>query len=127
MDSDLLVLKTRHGRRISITLLTMDSPMTPPILTEPRTMAETIQREITLNMKQGLHIRACSALVSIASGFSGQVTLKYHGRTADASSMFDLLALGVEPHDSVSVEATGEGATGVVEQIEELFALASLG
>jgi len=81
------------------------------------------QRNLTLNLEQGLHIRACSLVVDIVSNFDGPVSVTYNGKSADAASMFDLLELAVLPDASVVVEASGPEADGILDQIEQLFSL----
>lgn len=82
---------------------------------------ETIRRTVRLGVAQGLHIRVCSNVTSIVSGFSGKVFLHYGEKVADASSMFDLMSLAALPNSELIVEANGNGAAGIVEQLEHLL------
>ena len=52
-------------------------------------------RTVTLQLEQGLHIRVCSVVVSLVVPFDGPVTIRNGDKSADASSMFDLLQQGV--------------------------------
>ncbi|WP_437203161.1 HPr family phosphocarrier protein [Planctomicrobium sp. SH664] len=82
-----------------------------------------ISRTVKLNLSQGLHIRACSKVVAIVGKFNGQVRIRYGNRTADASSMFDLVQLAAVPGSELVLEANGDGAEGVLDALEQLFSL----
>lgn len=74
-------------------------------------------------LEQGLHIRVCSRVVEIVTPFDGEVLLHHGGRVADGSSMFDILQLMALPGATITIEATGNGAEEVVNQLIELFSL----
>lgn len=80
-----------------------------------------IRRNVRLNICQGLHLRVCSNVVAIVNGFPGSVKIVYGDKSADASSIFDLLLLAALPNSELIVEAQGEGAVGIIQQIEKLF------
>ena len=85
-----------------------------------------IRRNIRLNLKQGLHIRVCSFVVSIVSNFQGHVRILNGERSADANSMFDLIQLAAAPQSELIVEATGDNSESVLDELEHLFSLQSL-
>lgn len=80
-----------------------------------------IRRQVKLNLKQGLHIRACSKVVALVTGFSGQIRIHYQGRAADASSMFDLVQLAALPGSDLILEGDGDGADSIIDSLEELL------
>ncbi|WP_417850409.1 HPr family phosphocarrier protein [Thalassoglobus sp.] len=88
-----------------------------PIMSEP----DSIRRNVRLKLAQGLHIRACSNVIAIVSGFAGKVLIHVGDRSADASSMFDLLLLTALPDSDLVIEASGDGAESIVEKLEDLF------
>ncbi len=87
------------------------------IMSEP----DSIRRNVRLKLAQGLHIRACSNVIAIVGDFAGKVTIHSGEKSADASSMFDLLLLTALPDSDLVIEATGDGAETIVEKLEDLF------
>lgn len=82
---------------------------------------QIIRRNVRLKIEQGLHIRACSNVIAIVDGFGGKVTIQYGDKSADASSMFDLMLLAALPDSELVIEANGEGAEEIVDRLELLF------
>ncbi len=83
--------------------------------------SQPIQRTVRLKIVQGLHIRACSGVVAIMDGFEGRVQIHYGNKSADASSMFDLMLLAALPNSELSLEAEGEGSELILDQIEDFL------
>jgi phosphotransferase system HPr (HPr) family protein len=79
-------------------------------------------RSVILQLEQGLHLRVCSRVVAIVSGFDGVVRIHNGDKSADAASMFDLLQLVALPGAELKVEANGAGGEQVVDQLTALFA-----
>ncbi|WP_437192379.1 HPr family phosphocarrier protein [Planctomicrobium sp. SH527] len=84
-----------------------------------------ITRPVKLNLTQGLHIRACSRVVALVGGFNGSVRIRYGTRTADASSMFDLMQLAALPGADLTIEGQGDGVESVLDSIEQFFSKTS--
>lgn len=80
-----------------------------------------VTRSVQLQLEQGLHIRVCSLVVSIVSPFDGTVQIRHGERSADASSMFDLLQLLALPGAMLDMEACGPGANEVLDKLAALF------
>ena len=81
---------------------------------------DDIVRTVTLRLDEGLHVRPCSQIAAVAGQSAGQVTLRVGDRSADASSMLEMMALGVEPGTELQVVGT-ETAAASVEQIVAMF------
>lgn len=77
-----------------------------------------ISKTVTLNIKQGLHIRACSSVIALVGNFDGQVRIRFGEKSADATSMFDLVQLAAPPGSELILEASGDGAEGVLNGLE---------
>lgn len=84
-----------------------------------------ISRPVKLNLAQGLHIRACSRVVALVGGFDGQMRIRYGNRSADASSMFDLMQLAALPGADLVLEGQGDGAEAVLDALERFFSQTS--
>ncbi|MBN2195040.1 MAG: HPr family phosphocarrier protein [Polyangiaceae bacterium] len=69
----------------------------------------------------GLHARAATKLVQLASRFSCEVHVSRDDQRANAKSVMGVLLLCGSQGTSLTVEALGEGATEAVRQIGELI------
>ena len=85
-------------------------------------MSTTIRREITIINKLGLHARAASKLVKLASGFEAELTLRRDGREANAKSIMAVMMLAASQGITLEFEAQGEDADDAITQIEALIA-----
>ncbi|MCA8991257.1 MAG: HPr family phosphocarrier protein [Planctomycetaceae bacterium] len=83
--------------------------------------SQTETRSVELCLEQGLHLRVCSLLVSIVTPFDGSVKISHQDRTADATSMFELLQLVALKGAVLEIEANGNDPTSVIDQIEEVL------
>ena len=70
----------------------------------------------------GLHARAASRLVQIASSFPCEVIASREGQEANAKSVMGVLLLCGAKGAQLTVEAKGEDAAGAVEAIGTLIA-----
>jgi phosphocarrier protein len=70
----------------------------------------------------GLHARAATKLVQLASKFPCEVVLSHQGQTANAKSVMGVLLLCGSKGSTVEVSATGERAEECVKAIGELIA-----
>ncbi len=95
----------------------------PPLA--PMSDSALISRQVKLHLAQGLHIRACSKVVAIVSGFDGQIKIRYGNRSADAGSMFDLMQLAAIPGADLTLEGQGDGVESVLDSLEEFFSKVS--
>ena len=94
-------------------------------LTNTMTDSASIRRTVRLKLAQGLHMRVCTHVIGIVGKFPGKVSIGYNGNSADASSMFDLMLLAALPDSELLIEAAGDGAEEVVNQLERLFSAES--
>lgn len=79
--------------------------------------SHVVRREVQVELKNGLHMYPCTAIAKAAQEFGGAVRI-IHGRiSADASSLFDLLGLGVVRGTRVTLEADGDGADGLLDHL----------
>jgi phosphotransferase system HPr (HPr) family protein len=71
---------------------------------------------ITLKLmgKTGIDPRVAAQFAMAASGFDGQITVAFHGRTVNAKSVAEVMALGATHGDLVELHAEGEHAQQAV-------------
>jgi len=84
-------------------------------------LLQTVRREVTLTLENGLHLHPISHIVRCAQSFAGSVSLLHNGKRADAKSAFDLMLLGAECGAVLTVEASGADAAAAVAGIASLF------
>lgn len=75
----------------------------------------------TLTNASGLHARPAALLVQTAKRFQSDISLKAHGKVANAKSILSVLSLGVSPGHSVELVATGEDEVDALNVIRQLF------
>lgn len=83
---------------------------------------ERCERECPILNELGLHARAATKLVQLASRFVAEVELEKDGQVANAKSVMGVLLLCGSQGTSVWVRARGEDAEGAVEAIAALIA-----
>ena len=79
------------------------------------------QQAVTVNLKDGLHLRPQSQITRLAQKFDCEVHIRKDDRTVDAKSMFDLMTLEAACGTTLYLEASGEGAVEAVRQLARLF------
>jgi phosphocarrier protein FPr len=75
---------------------------------------------IVIPNRLGMHARPTARLVTLVAQYDAQVTLTHNGRTVAATSLNQVVTLGVRQKDVVVVRASGEQAAAVLEAIETL-------
>lgn len=71
--------------------------------------------------RRGLHARAASKLVQLASQFPCEVTVSREDQSANAKSVMGVLLLCGAQGTKVRVEAVGESADDAIQRIGELI------
>lgn len=82
--------------------------------------AASAELTIIVPNRLGLHARPAARLVSLVAQYDAQVTLTHNGRTAPATSLNQVMTLGVHQKDVLVVRAAGADALAVLGAIEEL-------
>ncbi|MBF0522620.1 MAG: HPr family phosphocarrier protein [Candidatus Omnitrophica bacterium] len=80
-----------------------------------------IQKEIIIKNKQGLHARPAAMLVQIVSKFNATVNLEKDGQKVNGRSIMGILTLGAQKDSNLLIEADGDDAQDVVNEIEKLL------
>lgn len=61
----------------------------------------------TIKTKTGLHARPAAILVNTVSKFQSEVTIAKNGKTSNLKSLLDLLSLGAEQGDQITITVDG--------------------
>jgi phosphocarrier protein HPr len=77
-------------------------------------------RKILIVNKLGLHARASAKLVSLASEFSAEITLKRNGQSVNAKSIMGIMMLAAAKGTELELCAEGEDEKKAVQAISEL-------
>jgi len=73
--------------------------------------------------KLGLHLRAAAELVKTAHQFKSKITIRHQGRSADAKSLINLIALGIPYGAELTITFEGEDAWLASREILGFFKL----
>lgn len=71
--------------------------------------------------KLGLHARAASKLVQLASSFPCEIVISHEGQAANAKSVMGVLLLCGSKGTSLEIEARGEQAERAVQELGSLI------
>ncbi|QDU00796.1 Phosphocarrier protein HPr [Gimesia chilikensis] len=85
-------------------------------------MQESVCRQIvTVKMKQGLHLRPISEIVRMTRDYTCDFKISNGDRSANAREVYDLLELQALPETELVLEAVGDDATKLMEEIVQFF------
>jgi phosphotransferase system HPr (HPr) family protein len=80
------------------------------------------RRKVVVALENGLHVRPMSLIAQATGRFAGDVMIRREdGYAVNAKSMFDLLTLRAEHGMPLMLEAQGEGAVELLDQLEAMF------
>ncbi len=81
-----------------------------------------VSRQVRIRNPEGMHLRAVNLVIQLARRFQSSITVSNHNLRADAKTTpMQLLALGAQPGDELSIEAIGPDALKAVEAIVRLI------
>jgi len=93
----------------------------PPFDVEERTM-KIATRRVRVSHEQGLHLRPCMAIVSLASKYRAKVMIRRGSQAVEAASILDLLTLAVSHGAELVLSATGAESQEALDALARLFA-----
>lgn len=79
-----------------------------------------ISRTATIGAKSGLHARPAALFVNAVNDSGAEVTISFDGNEADASSLLEVITLGAERGDEVTLMAE-DSAASVLDELIELL------
>ena len=82
----------------------------------------SVERDLQVVNKLGLHARAAAALVNLAAGFESNIRLLCRDKEVDATSIMGVMMLAAARGARIRVSASGPDAEAAVTAITELFA-----
>jgi phosphotransferase system HPr (HPr) family protein len=81
----------------------------------------TFRRTVTVNLKDGLHLRPISQIVETVRRFGSPVRISKGELSADAGNVLDLIPLKIEFGTTLIIEATGDNAAQTLDALVALF------
>ena len=82
----------------------------------------SLVRVLKIVNKKGLHARPAAKFVQIVEQYDAQVRVIGKFEPVDGSSILDLLTLSAGPGTSITVEATGNEASAVLDALDKFVA-----
>ena len=80
-----------------------------------------IQKQITINLKQGLHARPATRFVKQAASFSSQIQIIKKDQKADAKSILGIMSMAVAKGETITLSAEGEDEQEALKALEEIL------
>ena len=80
-----------------------------------------IKKEINVKNPQGLHARPAALFVQIVSKYDSIVTIQRDGEKVNGKSIMGILTLGAQRGCDVVIEADGDDAEKVMQELEDLL------
>jgi phosphotransferase system HPr (HPr) family protein len=94
--------------------------MKPTLTTVPPDHSPLVEK-IRIENKFGLHLRAAAKLARLAGRFNCSIQIRKEGKTANAKSVLNLLALALHDEEPFEIVAEGEDAEEALKAIRVLI------
>ncbi|GBQ13572.1 HPr family phosphocarrier protein [Swaminathania salitolerans] len=84
--------------------------------------APTLERDVVIVNRLGLHARAAAKFVTLAESFDAQIEVSRQGQTVSALSIMGLMMLGAGRGETIALSATGPQAGAALDALVALVA-----
>ena len=81
-----------------------------------------ISKEIKIQNSQGLHARPAAIFVQIASKYNSKITVIKDKEKVNGKSIMGILTLGIQNGCPITLEADGDDAVDLLQELEVLLA-----
>lgn len=79
------------------------------------------RRKVVICNKKGLHARAASRLVQVASDYGSEVRLLFGDKQADGKNIMSVMMLAASMGTEIELEAQGEDAEAALDALVQLI------
>ena len=83
-------------------------------------MSPTLNREVRIENRRGLHARASAKFVTLASTLPASIEVEKDGNRVCGTSIMGLMMLGAAMGDSICIHVSGEDAESALAQLTDL-------
>lgn len=80
-----------------------------------------IKAKIKIRNRSGLHARPAAIFINTCRQFKSKITIMKEGRMANGKNMLQILALGIDMGDEVTLEVSGEDEEEAFKTIIDLL------
>lgn len=80
-----------------------------------------VEKTVVVKNETGLHARPAASLVQFVKNFDGTVELIKGGKTANAKSIFNVMALGISKGAEITVRIDGENEQENLDKLVEFI------
>lgn len=80
-----------------------------------------VEKNIVVKNETGLHARPAASLVQFVKNFEGDVEIIKDGKTANAKSIFNVMALGISKGTEITVRVSGENEQENLDKLIEFI------
>lgn len=81
----------------------------------------SVKTQAEIINKLGLHARAASRFVQLASGFEAEITLASNGKRVSGKSIMGVMMLAAGKGACIEIEADGSDETAAIEELTALI------
>jgi phosphocarrier protein len=81
----------------------------------------TIEKDVVLKNKYGLHARPATLLAEVANGFKAEIAVVKDGQEVNGKSIFGLMMLAAECGSTLHLKADGEDSAAAVAALEKVI------
>ncbi|MBU2514031.1 HPr family phosphocarrier protein [bacterium] len=82
-----------------------------------------LEKDVIIINKLGLHLRAATKLVQLASDFEADITISCNEQDADAKSIMDVLMLAAIVGTEVNIKVSGDNQEQELEIMDQVVSL----
>ncbi|MDO5755531.1 MAG: HPr family phosphocarrier protein [Tissierellia bacterium] len=80
-----------------------------------------VEKTLTVTNETGLHARPAASLVQFVKNMDGKVELVKDGKTANAKSIFSVMALGISKGTEITARVEGDNEEENLEKLVEFI------
>ena len=81
----------------------------------------TVEKDLILKNKYGLHARPATLLAEVANGFKSEIAFVKDGQEVNGKSIFGLMMLAAECGSTLRIRAEGEDSAAAVAALEKVI------
>lgn len=82
---------------------------------------QKIQKEVTIQIDQGLHARPAALFVQLAGKFDSDIVVRKGTETVSGKSIMGILMLAAEKNTNLTISAEGDDAQAAVDELSHFL------